>query len=175
MRVGASSNYRITYIYRVTQNAQEQTVTSTWYVRPPEMRWDFASPLGGSSSFFFRTDGSYICSGVGQPSCVRLASAAAMQQTSGALVQQLVRDHPERFTASASADRVFAGLRARCFEVNDVSAQFGRGTLCYSNDGLPLFSRFVWSGGEFAMEATDVSTSVTDADLALPGPVQATP
>ena len=177
VRAGASSSYRIKYIYRVTQNAQTQTVELTTYVRPPEMRWDFVSPLGGSSSFFYLQDGIFVCSSGAQPtpSCVKIASAVEMQQTASAQIQQLARDHPERFTSTLVAARVIAEVDAQCFDVNDVSAEYGQGTLCYSAQGLPLFARFSSSGGEFTMEATEVSTTVADADLKLPGPVQTLP
>lgn len=177
VRAGASSSYKIKYVYRVTQNEQTQTVELTTYVRPPDMRWDFASPLGGASSFFYLKDGIFICSSGAQPtpSCVKIASAAEMQQTASAQIQQLARDHPERFTSTVVAARVIAGVSAQCFEVNDVSAEYGQGTLCYSEQGLPLYSHFSSASGEFTMEASDVSTTVTDADLKLPGPVQTLP
>lgn len=177
VRAGAQSTYRIVYLYHVVANGQTQTLESTWYVRPPEMRWDFASPLGGSSSFFVLKDGVYVCSAAGQPSpaCYSLGSFAAAQQSSGAQVQELIREHPDRFTATPIASREIAGIQAQCFTVDDVSAQFGQGTLCFSAQGLPLFSAFKGSGGEFSMEATAVSTTVTDADLMLPGPVQKLP
>src|SRR5919109_4869123 len=101
-RAGASATYRITYLYRVVANAQTQTFESTWYVRPPEMRWDFTSPLGGTSSFYVLKGGVFVCSPAGQPSpsCFSLGSLAAAEQSSGAQVQELVREHPDRFTAT---------------------------------------------------------------------------
>jgi hypothetical protein len=177
VHAGASATYRISYIYRVSANGQTQTLESTWYVRPPEMRWDFASPLGGSSSFFVLKAGVYVCSASGQPtpSCFSLGSVAAAEQSSGVQVQDLIRDHPERFIATPIASRVVAGVLGQCFDVADVSAQYGQGTLCYSADGLPLFVALKNSSGDFSMEATSVSPTVTDADLTLPGPVRSVP
>jgi hypothetical protein len=174
---GAGATYRITYVYRVVANGQTQTLQSTWYVRPPEMRWDFASPLGGSSSFYVLKDGVYVCSASGQPTpgCFSLGSLAAAEQSSGAELQETIRAHPDRFTARPSAGRDIAGIAARCFDVTDVSAEFGQGTMCYSADGLPLFTAFSGPSGEFSMEAQSVSTAVSDADFTLPGPVQKLP
>jgi len=141
------------------------------------MRWDFASPLGGSSSFYVLKDGVFVCSAAGQPtpSCFSLGSLAAAQQSSGAQVQELVRDHPERFTATPIAARMVAGVSTQCFDVNDMSAQYGQGTLCYTMQGLPLYTAFRSSSGEFSMEATSIGTAVTDAELTLPGPVRPVP
>jgi hypothetical protein len=177
VHAGSLSTYRIAYVYRVAANGQTQTLESTWYVRPPEMRWDFASPLGGSSSFFVLKDGVYVCSAAGQPSpsCFSLGSLAAAEQSSGAQVQELIRDHPERFAATPVEARVVAGVPSSCFSVSDAGAQFGRGTLCYSAQGLPLLMEFKGASGEFSMEAHSVSDTVTDADLKLPGPVQKAP
>src|SRR5439155_25147030 len=51
VRAGASSSYKIKYIYRLTHNEQAQTGQLTTYVRPPDMRSDLASPLAAASSF----------------------------------------------------------------------------------------------------------------------------
>ena len=177
VHASALATYRIVYVYRVVANGQTQTLESTWYVRPPEMRWDFASPLGGSSSFYVLKDGVYVCSASGQPSpgCFSLGSLGAAEQSSGVAVQELVRDHPERFAATPGTKREIAGIAADCFTVNDVDAVFGVGTLCYSAEGLPLFTEFKGASAEFTMEAQSVTTNVTDADLKLPGPVQKQP
>ncbi|HKW79340.1 MAG TPA: hypothetical protein VJQ09_09555 [Candidatus Limnocylindria bacterium] len=174
VHLGALSTYRIAYVYRVSSNGQTLTLESTWYVRPPEMRWDFISPLGGASSFYILKDGVFVCSAAGQPtpSCFAAGSGGAAQESTAAQVQQIIRDHPERFIARPVDPRVVAGIKAQCYAVRDVSAQYGQGTLCFSAGGLPLFSEFQMAGDGFSLEATSINSTVSEADLQLPAPIR---
>ncbi|MEP6694747.1 MAG: hypothetical protein ABJB39_08895, partial [Chloroflexota bacterium] len=57
-----------------------------------------------------------------------------------------------------------------CYDVKSTVAAAGLtdGRFCYSTQGIPLLQRFGAAGGTWSMEATHLSTTVPDADFALP-------
>ncbi len=186
VRAGTTASFKITYRYSVTAEGQSSAVEQTWYVKGANVRWDLASPLGSSSSFFFLPDGAYQCVIAGQASCLKLPAAQGAQQNAGALLQDQVRENPERFNAAPLSTRTIAGIEAQCFAVKDPTVNAPRqGTMCYSARGFPLYTQFkdtsvaVLAGNslvplEFTMEAVRVGTA-SDADFKLPAPVRSFP
>jgi hypothetical protein len=175
VRAGKQASFKINYRFTAGALGQTTSVDQTWYMKGPLTRWDLSSPLGGSSSFFFLTDGVFLCVPDGQPSCVKLASEQQALQNAGVLVQDQVWDAPDRFEAQALATRTVAGFQAQCFSIADKgSSSIGTGTLCYSAQGLPLYTQFKAPTGDFTMEATGVG-SPTDEDFKLYAPVRTQP
>lgn len=175
IRAGKQASFKINYRFTASALGQTTSVDQTLYVKGPQMRWDLSSPLGGQSSFFFLSDGVFLCVPDGQPSCVKLSSAQQALQNAGVLVQDQVWDAPDRFDAQALAARTVAGLQAQCFSIADKgSSSIGSGTLCYSAQGLPLYSQFKAPTGDFTMEATGVGIPADD-DFKLYAPLRTQP
>lgn len=175
IRAGKQASFKITYVFAATGGGQTAAVEQTWYASGSQMRWDLASPLGGFSSFFFIAEGIFLCVPEGQPACFKLPSDQQALANSAVLVQDAVWDAPGRFDAQPRAGRTIAGVPAQCFGVNDTEpSALGSGEMCYSAQGLLLFTQFKAPAGEFTMEAKNVGTP-TAADFKLYAPVRTLP
>jgi hypothetical protein len=153
---------------------QTQSFDQTWYAKGALMRWDVAT-LDGNASFFFLADGAYICLVQGQPACLKLSSVPGLQLPPSIQVQHQVRANPDRFDAQPRPDRAVLGVAAKCFAIQDKgTSSIGKGTMCYSAQGLPLYTQFDAPTGSFTMEATAVGTPA-GADFTLIAPVRTGP
>ncbi len=73
-------------------------------------------------------------------------------------------------TVRSTGSREIAGTRTECYEFEDADEGI-TGTVCHTEEGVPLFLSSVTPEGEFTLEATAYSTSVSDADFEPPFPV----
>lgn len=175
LRAGKQVPFKITYVFSTAGGGQSSTVEQTWYVSGSQMRWDLASPLGGSSSFFFIADGTFLCVAEGQAACLKLPNDQQALANPAVQVQDALWESPDRFDAQPRAGRTIAGIAAHCFGVNDKGATaLGSGEMCYSPQGLLLFNQLTAPTGGFTMEAKSVGTP-TDADFKLTAPVRSFP
>jgi hypothetical protein len=175
VRAGMQGSFKINYRFTASALGQTTSVDQTWYVKGSQMRWDLNSPLGPSSSFFFLSEGVFLCVPEGEPSCLKLSSEQQARQNLAVLLQDQVWATPERFEAQSLAPRTVAGVQTQCFSIADKgSSSMGSGTQCYSAQGLPLYTQFSAPTGEFTLEATSVG-SPTDDDLKLYAPVRMAP
>jgi hypothetical protein len=146
----------------------------TWYFKAPKSRFDFSTSFGGQKttiSFFNLPDGSYYCfGGAGQPvSCLSVGGVGSpLDQNAAAMTQRSLMDNPDKFGAAFKETKTIAGQTALCYDVTGGAGTFGAGTFCYSKAGLALLSQFSMQGSTWSMEATNVSTTVADADFTLP-------
>jgi len=171
--IGAArtSEYKVTYKLSAA-GAGEQS----WYFKPPKARYDFSTSAGGQTStvsIYALPDGTYMCfGGTGVAAqCIGMSGLdTALQQNPAALFQQSMFQHPEQFNAVLVETRQIAGQQAQCFDVKATVtiATLGDGRFCYSPQGIMLLQRFGAGGGPLDMEATSLSTTVPDADFALP-------
>ena len=94
-----------------------------------------------------------------------------LDQNAAALANRDLVDHPDQWGGTFKETRTIAGAQAYCYDVKSLaaaSAGVSAGTFCYSKEGVPLLSQFTVQGASWSMEATSFSTTVTDADFALP-------
>ena len=147
----------------------------SWYSKPPKTRYDFTSTVAGQNStisIYSLPDGTFMCfGGTGQTAqCIGMTGLdTALQQNPSALYQQSLVQHPDQFTAVLVETRQIAGQQAQCFDVKPTLqvAALGEGRFCYSPQGILLLQKFATQGA-LDMEATSLSTTVPDADFALP-------
>ena len=168
---GNNSQYKVTYQLTSTAQGQSTTFAQTVYVKGTSVRYDFGSPAGGSISFFSKPDGTVTCIQA-QNICTKGASAGG-QLNPSAQLDQSVRTQPGNYSSTATTTRTIAGTQAQCFTVADRAG--GQGTMCYSAQGIPLFTQWSGPAGTFTMEATAVSSTVSDDDLKPYAPVVGSP
>jgi hypothetical protein len=174
---GKNATYRISYRFTTTTGGVAQSVDQTTYVKGTKVRWDMDAS-GTKISMFVLEDGTYMCTSGAGAVCLKYSGAAqAPMQNAGASFQDQVRASPGQFSAAAQSARTIAGVSAQCFTLTGAAlAGAGAATTCYSADGLPLYTELKGGAqGDFTMEATSLSTSVSDADFTLPAPVRSLP
>jgi hypothetical protein len=169
------SEYKVTYKLTATGGAESFSGEQSWYFKPPKARFDFKSSVGGQDatvSLFALPDGTFMCFGTGPAAqCIGMSGLdTALQQNPAAMYQESFIQHPDQFSGVLVETRQIAGQQAHCYDVKSSAASVGLtdGRFCYSTTGIPLLQRFSAQGGTWSMEATNLSTSVPDADFALP-------
>lgn len=170
LKAGKLSQYKVTYKWTTTAGGQTQTSEQTWYYKPPLARFDFAAGPGAVFSVYALPDGTYVCTGAGgQMFCQKGPAGSGLDANPAANFGLQLQDHPEQFNSSFVGTKTFAGQSAQCYGVKSLAAgAFGDVTSCYSSSGVPLFTQIKSSGGDFTMEATGFSATVSDADFVLP-------
>ncbi|MBI2983516.1 MAG: hypothetical protein HYY42_04980 [Chloroflexi bacterium] len=158
--------FRVTYRITVTGAAAGASGTQTWYVKGGASRFDFTIAQG-SASVYVIPDGAFLCSAAGgQAICLAMPAASALQQNPSAALDVQLHERPDRFTATYEGTRQIVGQTAQCYTV--VTASSGSARVCYTATGIPLFIGSTAPGVTTTMEATDLGTTVSDADLTLP-------
>ena len=170
LKAGKLSTYKVTYKWTIVAGGQTQTSEQTWYYKAPKARFDFSAGPGSLFSVFTLEDGSYVCTTAGgQSFCQKSPGGTGLDANPAASFGLQFQDHPEQFNASFQGTRSIAGQTAQCYGVKSVAAgAFGDVTSCYSSNGVPLLTKMASQGQEFTMEASNFSTTVTDADFKLP-------
>lgn len=187
--------YRATYEMTVASSLVPQTsgppavtTSATYIARPPDFRWDLSGLAARADrmTIIFRGADAYACTDLG--------AAGACYQVPGTYTQQLVNSlnvSPLDATFAATKDMDVAvlprerivGVDAACFRWKlrpsasappsyaAIYAHLGDLSLegCFAADGVMLRSlTSVGSAFRIEQRATSISTTVTDADFALP-------
>ncbi|MBI2913258.1 MAG: hypothetical protein HYY03_05005 [Chloroflexi bacterium] len=169
--------------YRFTSSivgGQESEFTMTLTQRPPDSRIDYSFSEPGqpatATSVIQVGDASYLCTdlGGGEGTCLSVPADQAQQQTDlfepiFSTTESLAEDI-EGFDLVDESERTIAGVTAKCFTVKATSiTEFASAETCISEDGILLLSKVTLEdGSETSIEATEVSTDVTDADFQPP-------
>ncbi len=170
LKAGKLSTYKVTYKWTITAGGQTQTSEQTWYYKAPKARFDFSAGPGAVFSVYSLEDGTYICTGAGgQTFCQKGPAGSGLDANPAASFGLQLQGHPEQFNSSFQGTKSIAGQTAQCYGVKALTGTaFGDVTSCYSSSGVPLLTQMKSPGQEFTMEASNFSTSVTDADFKLP-------
>ena len=177
LTAGKSAQYKITYKLNASgAGAEAFSGTQSWYFKPPRSRFDFTSNVGGqttSLSIFSIPDGQFMCfTTAGQATCLSLPPTGSPMDTNlAASFQATLSDHPDQYGGTFTGTKTIAGIQGNCYDVKSTAAAAGglsAGSFCYSKEGIPLLSSFSVQGSTWAMEATNVSTTVPDSDFTLP-------
>jgi hypothetical protein len=164
--------------YRVTTDVEGETLEQELVVaqRPPESRFEMAMVESGEEfrTIIINTGGkSYVCfSGGGEESCLASTAEEAEAETEDFgfffdTPRELAED-AEDVDLAEKSHRSIAGVDATCFTVSSGLADLGEGEICFSDQGLLLYLRGEAEGEGSTVEATSVSTDVTDADFEPP-------
>lgn len=187
LRSGKGGGYKVTYTFNMAggPTSSNQTGTMTQTVKPPQLRQDMTLTVGGktqSFSTFITTAGTFTCGAFisGTPACFSFGGAAA-----SAAVPQAPTGVPTDLTGfnlAPTSSKTVAGQDTRCFNFTGPASTTGAtagqtysATGCYTSQGVPLYISSKVGTIESTMTATSFSTTVTDADFALPYPVQKFP
>ncbi len=176
VKAGRLASYKVTYKWTVSGQGQSMDSQQTWYYKPPKARYDYALAGAGGATFsvYALEDGTYFCTNAGGTAfCQKTSAEAAFQQNAAADFDLQVSGKPDQFSATFTGSKTIAGQQAQCFGVKSLAGgAFGDVTSCYSTTGIPLSMQVSSQGSSFSMEATSFSTTVSDADFKLPGPVR---
>jgi hypothetical protein len=162
----AGASYTVTYRVTGTAGGQALDGTQTWYMRPPESRYDMSVGPRDTSTYML-SSGSYMCRRVGSVYCLKMADGQLGLQNRVADVQGQVQGSPSNYSVTPTDARVIAGQEAQCFIVSSASSSFNDATFCYGA-GIPLYMAIHGDKVDVAQEATSYSTAVSASDLQLP-------
>ena len=165
--------------YRVMTEVEGETFEGEWVLaqRPPDSRFEI-SGLGAGGPFFRSISitiggDSYLCyAGGGTESCLAARGEEAEAETASFdpifdIPLQLAEEAAQADLIETS-QRQIAGVDATCFTVAGGAGDIREGEVCFSDDGLPLLLRTDSDGDSFLIEATSVSTEVSDVEFAPP-------
>ncbi len=79
-----------------------------------------------------------------------------------------IAEGPEHVDLLDRSEREIVGVQGTCFALRSTVAGGGESEMCFSQEGLLLFLRLEEGGRIVTVEATSVSTDVTDQDFELP-------
>jgi len=169
--------YKATYV--VTGDPTGFETTRTQVFRTPEYRVDYTiKALGVAQTVVVLAlkEHFYVCYDVlGRKQCLE-GAIGDLEKAS----QQLYRPIEELQSQLGdvevvrTADRQVAGVAGKCFDFRPRSGTtaFTPMTACYSAEGIPLRTAQHLPAGDVVMEATFVTSAVSDKDFAVPFPIQ---
>jgi hypothetical protein len=195
LRGGKAGAYKVTYTFSMAggTTTTNQTGTLTQTVKSPLLRQDVTLTVGGQTqtiSTFVKPDGIFTCGAFisGSAACFNFsgalggaiggAAAAAPQGPTG------IPSDLSGWNLVPTSSKNVAGQDTRCFTFTGASSaattgatagQTLSGTGCFTTQGIPLYISTKTGTISAEMTATSFSTTVTDADFALPYPVQQIP
>jgi hypothetical protein len=175
-----AASYKVTY--DMTQTGQADKTTITQYFKAPFFRQDMTISAGGQTTTFItlvRPEGTYTCGTLlgPTPGCFSFGGAAGGAGGLGApQAPQVVPQDLAGIGFVASGTRTVAGRDARCFTLTGGAQAPGAQVVsCYTAEGVPVYMSSKAGGTEVTMSATAFSTNVSEADFAVPYPVQKLP
>lgn len=171
------ANATFTATYEVSGSLDGETVDGqwTWYQQGADrLRMDF-DYQGQAGTMISTPDALVICADGG---CFSMgAGDDAPFPNLGEVLTDQVDDVQTEAVAGEIRDagtREIAGVEAQCYEFDDSTSQT-TGTVCYTDEGVLLFMESETPEGDFQMEATEFSDSVSDEDFEAPFPVMELP
>jgi len=178
--------YKVTYNFAMAggTTSSDQIGTLTQIFKAPFYRTDMTLTVGGKTqtiSTIIRTEGTFTCGAFisATGGCYQFAGASG-----AALAPQAPTSVPTDLAGwnlVPTTSKNVAGTDTRCFTFTgpatstQTAGQSVTATGCYTSQGVPLYISSRVGTIESTMTATQFSTSVTDADFALPYPVQKFP
>lgn len=178
IRGNKATAYKVTYQMKTTGGGQDTTTTFTQASKPPFFRVDVTGATAAESiTSLVRPEGTYVCGAfLGSPACFSAGSGGG-----GLGVPAPPQPIPTDLTGwgiTTTSGRTIAGQSTSCFNFSTPTGQAGAGAEtigCYTQQGIPLFMSSKSAGTEVSMTATQFTTNVSDADFAVPFPVQKLP
>jgi hypothetical protein len=173
LKAGKLASYKVTYKWSTTVSGQTSTSEQTWYYKPPNARFDLSAGPGATFSIYALSDATYVCTTIGgTASCQKSPGGQdALTQNPAAAFALQLQEKPDQFNATFTGTQSIAGQQAQCYTVKGAvpaAVGFGDATTCYSSSGVPLKTTMTMQGMSIAMEATEFSTKVSDADFVVP-------
>lgn len=164
--------------YKVTSDVDGQVFEQDWVVvqRPPDSRFELSSTEGVVQfrSIIISSGGkTHLCfSSGGEESClVASAEEAVVGKAPFDPIFDISRELAEEAEDVDIIDRSqrrIAGVDASCFKVRSDISALGDGEVCFSAEGILLLLQSELDNVGSTIEATSVSTDVTDEDFELP-------
>ena len=164
--------------YKITTQGVGETPGGEWLrvQRPPDSRIEISSTAEGEEfrTIIISVDGkSYVCFALGgEESCLVSEEEEAGAEASSL---DLLFDIPSAIAEGDAgvfigdpSQRTIAGLDATCFTIGGGLVDLDEGEICFSDGGLLLYLQSEVDGLTSTIEATSVSTDVTDADFEPP-------
>lgn len=163
--------------YKVTIGADGQGFEQEWVVvqRPPDSRFELSSAEGIQFRTIIIHSGgkSYLCFSSGsEESCLETSVESTGAQTAAFDpifdISRKLAEEVEDVDIIDRSQRQIAGVDASCFKVRSALPELGDGEVCFSAEGILLLLRSELDNAGSTVEATSVSTDVTDEDFELP-------
>jgi hypothetical protein len=178
----AKVNYDVSFI----QDGSANEFGLVLYWRPPDSRVDIVGQGEGLDTIFIVAgDNRYLCAaGDNEGQCLSLGDTPLEGLVSSSIFPPF--SEPDALTKSIAervpgldidtSERTIAGQSASCFSlVSPVVGGEGEAEWCFTDDGIVLLLASSLSdaeaSGTFRLEATDISSDLSDADFEPPYPL----
>ena len=165
LNAGANATFRVTY--RSTFPGGDECDQVTIFNRPPLTRVDVGPPGSTTpqSVTIGRNGGATVnCSGVPKWECLQINElGSSLLAAAGPIILPGPSDFASGVVTEI-AERTVAGQPTRCFDLTPPGESSKKLEYCLNAEGVPLYSTSTTG----TVEATSISTSVTDADFRLP-------
>ncbi len=162
---------KVAYTYTATVGGTQIQGTFTLYSKPPEgSRYDFET-AGASISVISSGGNSYVCTGSGaQGTCISSPGGASAIPFLGYFNDPATLSSFVGTTDVTHSTKTIAGQNADCYST---TISGGSSEVCFTSDGLMLSVHSSGSAlGQFDLEATSASNTVSSSDLTPPYPIQ---
>ena len=166
---------KVTY---TSTDTDGKTSTMTFYSKSGKSRLDTTDSDGATTTIIETADTSIVCDPSSQ-TCISYGAGGTgslglgfLTLFSGSYVDQLVAAAEAQGISVDKSSEKIAGVDATCFSGTESG---GSGKFCFSDSGLMVYEEFGDSSGTTKLEATEVSTDVSDSDFDPPYPVTTIP
>lgn len=183
IKAGKGSAYKVTYTLTTVTSGKTTSGTYSLAWKPPFFRVDMSlGPASGAAQSFTtitRPEGTFLCAAItGAPACYSYAAGSP----GAAGIPTAPQPIPSDFTGwglTPAGSKTVVGTETRCYSfkapAGTAASAAGDTTGCFTSQGVPLYVSSKAGGSDITMEATSFSTTVSDADFALPYPVEKLP
>ena len=160
---GLLANKAPTYMVTYDVKGGDQLSEMTLYSKNKNMRYDSVTHEK-KSSIFIIDNKMYSCT-YDPLMCIFLSGQNETPQTG----TEEIENNADTYSIIAKPSRTIAGTKANCFELSNDQ---GISDVCYSNEGIPLYTKSLANNQTVEMTATEYSTSVSDSVFTLPAEPQ---
>ena len=183
-----TAQYKVSYDFTLSSSPGEKQ-SLTQYFKAPNFRQDVTVTTGGTTqtiSTIVNTQGTFSCGAFGgtTSSCINFGALTGGTRPGGAPTTggsgagsgpQGAPTDLAGYNLAFTTSKTVAGQSTRCYNFTGTQTGGVEITGCYNSQGIPLYMSTKAATFSSEMIATSFSTNVTDADFALPYPVQQIP
>ena len=162
-----SLQYKVDYTTTTDSEGETMTTSTTMVVKGKKFRTD-TQVEGYKTSTYLLEDGVFICTYEGGASCLSFPDSMSQEES----VTDMAASSPDDYSILARPSRTVAGTMASCFGLAGAGVE-GDVEVCYSADGVMLYTHVKSTGGEYSMVATSYQHgSIADSEFTLPAQPQ---
>ena len=186
-----TATWKVTYDFTISSQPGTKN-TLTQYFKSPNFRQDVTTTVGGQTQTFttiVNSQGTFTCGAFGTQGngCINFGALGGATRTGapttgggttggpGSSGPQGAPTDITGYNLVFTTSKTVAGQSTRCYSFSGTTTGGAEILSCYNAQAVPLYMSVKAAGQTTEMTATAFSTTVTDADFALPYPVTQLP